>query len=234
MHRTWKLIGCSWICGMLALMASGCQGGGGRASIRVPTEQQHDFSGDTVRLPEERAFNIHLKQSSQNPGPEGEARGASDATSDGTAYARAEAVRGGESSAEFTLGHRVNHQSDRAHEVAILVEYTLEQSVSADDPPEAGTRAEAVLQLIVQDQKRRQVAQMPLVTLNSDDARESGSSAEKRHLKLTFEPATSYDVYLFGKIDATSSKSQEAAGELKISNLKLRFEVGSATPGESA
>lgn len=231
------VIGCATSAGLFCGLMAGCQGGGGPAMIQVPAEQRHDLteaSTTEVKLPEERSFNIHLKNSSQNPGSSGTAQGHSDATPEGSAQARAEASKGGQATAEFTLGHRVNHQAEMPHRVTIQVEFQLEQTTQADSPPAAATRADATLQLVVQNDKRQQVARMPLVQANSDNARASGSSHEKRSIVVQFEPQMSYDVYLYGKVNASGAEGQESIAELKLSDLKLRFQVSPAEAGAGA
>jgi hypothetical protein len=224
------IIGCTLITVLAGGLLSGCQGGGsGPAMIQVPAEQRHDLPGaseSVVKLPEERAFNIHLKNSSQNPGPSGAAQGLSDATPKGQAQAHAEASKGGQATAEFTLGHRVNHQADAPHQVTIEVEFQLDQTIAASEPPAAGTKGSAALQLVVQNEKRQQIALMPLIQADSDNARASGSTHEKHSIVVRFEPAMSYDVYLHGRVSAASSEDQEATAELKLSAFKLRFQVG--------
>lgn len=232
-----SIIGSLLSIGLAGGMTTGCAGGGGSAIIQVPADQRHNLTGDSstlVRLPEERPFNIHLKNSSQNPGPSGSARGRSDATPEGIAHAGAEASEGGQAAAEFTLGHRVNHQADVPHQVTIEAEFLLEQTLQASEPPAPGTRGSATLQLIVQNEKRQQVALLPLFQTDSDNARASGSSSEKRSLVVRFEPQMSYDVYLFGRVNAATAEDQAATAELKVTDLKLRFQVSPADPKPDA
>jgi len=101
---------------VVGLWLAGCGGLDMGSEIRVPIGQRHEItslvSGKAMfNLPGDHVFNIHLKTSTQNPGPNGTARGDADAGEDGSAYCLAEATNGGQAAAEFRLGQRLANRT---------------------------------------------------------------------------------------------------------------------------
>ena len=61
---------------LIAILTSGCNGGGFSGEIRVPLEQRHALTAaspatDRINLPGDRTFNIHQPISSRDAGPGG-------------------------------------------------------------------------------------------------------------------------------------------------------------------
>jgi len=214
--------------GALVLLLGGCGGADFGGEIRVPANQRHVLAADTpahdqVLLPGDHTFNIHLKTSSQNPGTDGTARGDSDATPEGQAFCLAEAADGGTAQAEFKLGHRIEHESKNRQAVAIQVEFELEQSVEASRQPASDTLATGDLFLAVLDARKRPIANVPINQTTSDDAVGTSLTTCRFNLPVLFEPDQSYNIILFGKVQATAAYTQQAAARLSVHGLKMRL-----------
>ena len=214
-----------------AAWTAGCSSGPDLGAIDLSPDQRHAVARQTpaatgpVRLPEERPFNVHLKNSSQNPGFVGHARGESDANGGGDAHAQAHADHGGSAAAEFTLGHRFEHAADVVHTGRIDVVFDLEQTVQASSPPEQKTAAVADLQLLVIDAHRREVAKIPLVQTTSDEVITQGNTHIRRRITLRLEPHLSYSVVLFAQVTAATGGNQQARAELRVRGLNLQISV---------
>ncbi|UCD29728.1 MAG: hypothetical protein JSV03_04385 [Planctomycetota bacterium] len=211
----------------LCLMLIGCGGMDFGNEINVSAEQRHTIAADTpsgkpISLPADHAYNIHMKKSSQNPGADGQARGESSATADGNAYCLAEASSGGSASAEFNIGHRIDNHTDAAQNVVVEINYELAQSVQASKQPDSDTLATTNLHLVVRDSRKRIPAKMALVNTTSDDAVADAQVKDQRSLTVRFEPGLSYDIMLYGKVDASGATGQKAAARLDIKNLKMK------------
>lgn len=214
--------------GLCVLLITGCGGMDFGGEIRVPADQRHvlaadSASSDQILLPGDRTFNIHLKNSSQNPDAEGQARGDSDATAEGNAMCVAEADNGGSAMAEFKLGHRIDHQSKKQQVVTIQTEFELEQSIDASPLPAAETLASMNLMLVILDSKSRSVASLNITQTTSDSALSSTKATSRPSIRVVFEPDQSYNIVLFGKVDASSAQSQKASARLSVRNLKMRL-----------
>ena len=233
--RLWRVTPLLWSLGGLL---SGCGGGvdfGG--NIRVPVEQRHVIAagqpvGRPLSLPTDRPFNIHDKNSSQDRGSDGQARGESDADAQGQALALAEAGNGGSAVAQFRIGHRLDNQSGQTQAVAIQVQFDLTESIEASGLPKPETLAKADLHLLVLDSRNRTVAKLILVQTTSDAAVSQSSHPEHCTLTTKFEPNNSYDVVLFGRVEAGTAPGQEAAARIAVAKLKmdLTFSVAQTQP----
>ncbi|MHC4672070.1 MAG: hypothetical protein ACYTBZ_06245, partial [Planctomycetota bacterium] len=162
-------------------------------------------------------------KSSQNPGSDGKARGDSKATSAGQASALADVSNGGSASAQFNIGHRIDNHTDSPQSVAVEITYQLAQTIEATKLPNPETKAATNLYLVIKDSKKNIVARTTLVQTTSDEAVAVGNTKDQRNLTLQFEPGLSYDIMLYGKVDAASSQNQKASAKLDIKNLNIKF-----------
>jgi len=213
---------------VLALLLPGCHGTGSVSDIRVPPEQQgvleaREGPGGSIELPGERGFNIHIKNSRQNPGTDGSADSNSAATAGGEASCQAEAANGGSSAADFTIGHRVTNRTGSPQSVRIQLEYALSHSTEASPEPGVGTLGTAHMDLLVLDSHKRNIAKMTVVHATSDEANATVSSQDRRTLTARFEPDRWYDVMLVGHVEASAEVGQRALARLEVKDLKMRF-----------
>lgn len=204
------------------------------ADARVPVAERHILAagspaGQNLQLPGDRGFNIHVKQSSQNLGAKGEARGSSDATAQGRAFADAVAERGGAAKAEFKLGHRVDNNSPAAQRMVAAVNFSLQQAMDASTPPSAETLAKAELLLLVIDSHKRVVSKTLIVQANSDESTGNASLPQQRDLAAQLEPGESYDIVLFGQVDAASSDNERATARLDVEQLQINLTFSPVT-----
>jgi len=215
---------------VISSILAGCGGPDFGGDVSISADQRHVLKSDAARtetvvlkLPEQRPLNIHVKKSSQNPGVKGQAQGYSDADATGKASCTAEASQGGSASAEFNIGHRVENNTGSIQDVSIDMTYDLKQVIQATPEPAAETLASTALYLVVMDSMKRKVAEMNVLQVTSDQAISNTSTKDRRNLTVQFEPRLSYDVMLFGKVDATTSPKQEAKAQIEIKNLKLQL-----------
>jgi hypothetical protein len=205
--------------------------------IRVPTAQQYTLAeGKTdvpLTLPVDQAFAIHLKKSSQNPGAEGRAQGDSAAAPTGQSFCLAEGANGGTATAEFNIGHRIDNPGP-AESAQIQVNFSLKQSLSATKQPTTETIASANLLLVVLDARRKVLAKIPILQTSSDQAAGEGVVDEQRGLTVTLEAKQSYDVILFGQVQANSSAKQEARARIELEKLTMQFRFSPATTQPAA
>jgi len=234
---------CRLLCiglGALATLLVGCGGAGFGEDIRVSAEDRHTVkaapvSGKPIELPKDHTFNIHTKNSDQNPGPNGKARGDSDATNAGNAWCLANASDGGSASAQFSVGHRIENHTGKGQNVAIEVNYMLTQKIQASKAPESNTLATTNLQLVVRDSRKKILAKTALAAATSDQAVAGANTKDQRTLNVQFEPGLSYDIMIYGKVDASSADKQKASARLDVKNLKIKLTFSPATsqPGKT-
>ncbi len=233
-------IGCILV---LALTVSGCGGTEFGGDVRVPGPERYVLAagtaaGEPLALPGDRGFNIHVKQSSQNPGARGTARGESDATGEGKAFCRTEATGGGAATAEFKLGHRIDNRSDRSQLAAITVEFRLNEAIEICDEPKGHTLAKAELLLVVLDARKRAVSTTTIVQTDSDQAVGKTEGPQQRLISARLEPAESYDVMLFGRVEAVTEAEapteQKASARIEIdqARMNLSFAALATQPAE--
>ena len=225
-NRRWAMAGIIE-CGLLGTL--GCGGGIDLAGgVQVPPEQQFVLGpqaaqGTVLELPGNAGFNIHVKESSQNPGAQGQAHGNSDAVPNGRAMASAEGGSGGAASAAFKIGQQIDNATGAFQAVDIDLEYTQKLSVEAAVPPAPKTLATAHLVLIVMDSRKRVVMELPLVQTTSDQAAGGVLSKEQRHTSTRFEPNLIYSILLAGQVDVTTADTQKALARLEIEGLKMKL-----------
>ncbi len=206
---------------------------------RVPLAERHVLTagspaGTALSLPGDHGFNIHIKQSTQNQGPAGQARGISDATPAGTASALAEAANGGSANAEFKIGHRIDNNSGATQFMKVKIAFNLNSSLDASDLPAPATLAKADLVLMVVDSTKRIVSKTTIIQGNSDESTGEASTPQQRSLSVRLEPNESYDVVLYGTVQATSADNQNAAAKLNLDKLTMKFEFAPAATQPAA
>jgi hypothetical protein len=219
------------VAGSLGL--SGCDGVGSGMEIRLAAGQEQqivsaDVARGAVSLPADRAFNIHLGESQQNPGSEGTATSRSRADRAGEAYCTATSTNGGSASSSFHLGHRVINRTDSPQDVELELSYALEQTVKATPDATARTIGTLNLDLVVQDSGKRQLANVPVIQATSDQAISSAESRDHRTLSIQMEPGRWYDIMLVARAEAQADDGQEATAKLKLSDVQLVLSFSSA------
>ncbi len=221
-------------CWALVATLAGCGGPDLGPVARVPVAERHILTagspaGVALSLPGDRAFVIHIKQSTQNLGSSGQARGESDSTAQGRAFAAAQAENGGSATADFKLGHRIDNASAVTQVMTARIDFALEQTLDASEVPAPATLAKADLKLLVVDSHQRVVSSTVLVQATTDDSVGSASIPQQRHLLARLEPGESYDVVLYGKVDATAADQQKSSTRLDVDGLKMSFTFSPAT-----
>jgi hypothetical protein len=193
---------------------------------RVPVSQRHVLAagspaGAALDLPGGHEFNIHVKQSSQDKGAGGEATSQSDATPTGKALARADTAKGGAAKAEFKIGHRIDNTTSSNQAVSANISFNLRQAVEASEVPAPDTLAKANLVLIVVDSHKRAVSKTTIVQATSDDASGTANMPQERHVTARLEPGETYDIVLYGTVEAASADKQHSTASLEIDDLKM-------------
>lgn len=232
---------CIWpLAGLAAAgLLIGCGSTQFGADARVPVEARHLIragvpAGAALSLPGERGYNIHIKQSSQNLGATGEAVGRCDATAQGTALAEATASKGGSAKADFKIGHRIDNASGRAQTMAARVRFNLQHSVSASDAPAPATFAKADLVLVVIDSRKRAVSKSMVAQLNSDESQGTADLPQQRDITVHLEPDESYDLVLFGQVEAASADGQTASARIEMDRLEMDLTFAPVTTQPAA
>jgi len=217
----------------------GCGGASFGTDARVPVADRLVIRGATpaeqgIRLPQDRGFNIHVKQSSQNLGAAGSAKGHSDATPQGLAFAEALASQGGSAKAQFKIGHRIDNHSDVVQTMAAQIRFQLEQRLSASEPPAPATQAKAELLLVIIDSRKRVVSKVVVLQADSDESRGNASLPQRRDLVARLEPGESYDIVLFAQVEACASEAQESSVRLDVDRLEMELEFSPVTTQPAA
>ena len=218
-----------WSAGVsLLLSVWGCSGGELGPSARVPADQRHTLRGGAaamseLTLPGSSGYNIHLKRSSQDPGANGLAESKAETDTAGAASCRARAARGGTSWAEFKIGHRIDNLSASPQRAEIDVTFGLEHEIDGGPTPAAESLSKAELVLAVVDSRKHEVHRTSLLAVTSDAASGQGSENRQRRLSALLEAGESYDVVLYGRVDATAAEGQETSAALALKGLTMRM-----------
>lgn len=224
-----------WAVAMAIISAGGCGNGDFGQDARVPVSERHILSagtpaGASLRLPEDRGYNIHVKQNSENKGAFGQATSRSDATPQGTALASVEVGNGATAKAEFKIGHRIDNSSPDIQNLTAEISFDLRQVVSASEVPAPATLSEAHLVLLVVDSHKRTVSKTTLVDATSDHAAGKASMPQTRHITARLEAGESYDIALYGTVEASSDQQQCSAANLELKDLKMFLTFAPAPP----
>ncbi|MBN1491705.1 MAG: hypothetical protein JXA69_17460 [Phycisphaerae bacterium] len=221
----------------LALVAAlGCSGMDFGPPTRVPVDQRQavDASavGSSVSLPKDRAFNVHFKQSNQNPGSDGTARGSADADGAGTAACATEASNGGSAAGEFQIGHAMDSRAEVPVRAAVKLTFKLAQELDAS-PRSGSGMATLALTAFVRDSEGRIFPKFAVEALTSDEAAGRGSRSETREFAFTMEPGKSYQILLAGQVNVTTEADTRAMAQLEIEDLEMAIDFASV-PEEEA
>ncbi len=213
---------------VVLFMFCGCQGNQSSLQIRVPADRQYVLGENSERpikvsLPGDQPFNIHTKQSSQNPGADGRAEGRSDADAAGRALGSAEVDNGGFASADFTVGHRIANQTEDHQDLAIDLDFQWTQSLHTSADPKADTLARAELAILVLNAKGKTLATIQVLKTDSDQARASAELHDHRKFSVSLEPQMRYDIVLTGRVEAKSAAGQEAKARLEVKNIGINL-----------
>ncbi len=205
--------------------------------VRVPPEQRQTLEGNLVgkilTLPKDQPFNIHVKQSSQNPGANGAAQGAADANGWGEASCSVTADKGGAATARFDIGQAVEYRGSAPIKATVKVSYDLTHELSAS-PAEPETAVNLMISAFVRDSTGRIHPKPTVESLSSDDAPGKGSRAEKREFGFILEPGVDYQILLQGSLSATTGNNGTAAGRIALSKLQMDIAFSPAPPPATA
>jgi len=218
----------------LAVGLAGCGAGMDFApSVRVPPEQRQviteSFVGKEVVLPKAQPFNIHVKQSAQNPGANGTAQGVADANGWGEASCSTSAGDGGSATGEFRIGQAIDYRSDVPVTVAVRVSFKLVHELTAE-PVAPGNLAQLSLTVAVRDSTGRVNRKIPMESLSSDDSPGKATRSDVREFTFVMAPDTSYQITLDGNASAASERGGRAGANLVVNNLQMamQFSAGPA------
>ena len=220
----WPMRGLGLAAGM-SMGLWGCEGGMGFApSVRVPAEQRQVADaaslGKTVDLPKDQPFNIHVKQSTQNPGANGTAQGTADANGWGEASCSAEVTDGGAATGEFHIGQAIDYHGDVPMTAAVKMTFKLTHELNAE-PIVAGTLAQLVLAASVRDATGRVTPKIPMESLSSDDSPGKATRSDAREFSFVMEPGGSYQIVLDGSGNATSEGRAKATAKVNVRDLQI-------------
>jgi hypothetical protein len=196
--------------------------------VRVPAEHRHVIAAEPLspgplNLPTDATYNIHIKESQQNPGPIGSAQGRSDAQGDGNAACEAVGENGGSASAQFNLGHRIDNLATSPQKVRLELTFLLEEELEASENAAPETLASASLVFVVLDSRQHPVARLSFVDTTTDAVRTVATDTEKRSVTFQFEPDETYDIMLFAKVSTAAAPDQRARARLAVKSLQMQF-----------
>lgn len=236
----WRLGGfVAWGLGAyLAVVLCGCGGGFGSSTVvQVPAEQRQilDASafGKTILLPKQQPLNIHLKQSSQNPGPGGKARGAAEANGWGDASCSAVVGDGGAAAGEFHIGQAMDYAGDVPSKANVKVSLKLLYELAAEPVAPANT-AQLGITVLVRDSSGHVSAKVVLANLSSDDAPGKAVVTDSREVSLTMYPHESYQVVVVGVVNAASGLQGAATARVELKNLEIALSLAPVPTTTSA
>jgi len=200
-------------------------------TVHLPPEQRQvvteSLVGKEIGLPKAQPFNIHVKQSAQNPGANGTAQGVADANGWGEASCSTEAGNGGSATGEFRIGQAIDYRGDVPVTVAVRVSFKLVSELTAD-PVARGNLAQLSLTAAVRDSTGRVNPKIPMESLSSDDSPGKATRSDVRELTFVMAPGSSYQITLDGNVSATSESGGKAAAKIVVSNLQMTMQFSSA------
>lgn len=212
---------------VVASLAGGCGGYGSGPPVWVPAEQrlmvEAPTAGETV-LPRDRPFNIHTRQSSQKPGPVGEAESTAEAEPNGRASASAKASKGGTAEALFQLGQMIEYHGDGPAKAAVQLSFRVQHELAAE-PPDADSAANLSLTATVRDSSGQVIWKLNLDTVSSDGAQGRTERREVREFAFAVEPGKAYQIVLQGQVNVTPSEQAAASAVLRVDDLQMRIGV---------
>jgi len=194
-------------------------------AVRVPAERRQNVAesaGKQYNLPMDCPFNIHVKQSSQNPGANGTARGAADAVASGSAAATAEASAGGSATGNFQIGQAIDYAGTVPVAVNVDLRFQLEHELSAL-PAVNETSATLSLVAYVRDSVGHVYPKIDLGALSSDDAPGKGSRADQRTFQFVMHPGLGYQVVLHGIASTATAANGQATAKIKLDQIKMNL-----------
>jgi len=202
------------------------------SSIRVPAEKRQVVEGSaigqTVNLPKDRPFNIHVKESSQNPGSQGTAQGAADANGWGEASGSAVAGDGGTAAGRFSIGQAIEYRGSSPMQASVKVAFDVHTELNAE-PPESAAVGQVSLTAFVRDSMGKVHPRIALDSLSSDSAPGKATRSESREFSFVMEPERNYEVVFQGAVTATTEMGTKAAAKVAIGALRMHITF-SATP----
>lgn len=229
----------------VTLFAAGCGGAGDAAPlVRVPAERRQMVDpsavGGRISIPADRPFNIHVRQSSQNPGSEGTAEGRSEASESGVASASAIAGNGGQASAEFQIGQAIDWNGEQPVTATVKISFRLEHELactkSGGAADVAGPAPDANFRLLayVRDDAGRIHPTMDVATLSADDAPGRGNRTDVREFEFVMQPRARYQIALHGTAAAAAARAGTAQAVLKVGDLKMEIAFSEPPPAATA
>ena len=83
--------------------------------------------------------------------------------------------------------------------------------------------ASANLLLVVMDGRKKVLAKIPILQTSSDQAGGDSVIDEQRNLTVALDAKQSYDVILFGQVQANSAAKQTARARIELEKLTMQF-----------
>lgn len=215
---------------------AGCGGASWPRDIKIAPDQMYEVDAKTISktisLPADRAFNVHDHRSEQNPGQDGTAQGASEATKQGSAFCKAEAADGGSASADFMIGHVFHTPTGQSADAVAHIELKIQQEQTISPPADADTLADYACDVFVRDSNDHVVRKVALVAASTVEGPAATSEAAIFDVPFTLEPSKAYYVVVAGRVSAKSTAGHNASASVTIQDMKMqvRFAPAAAKP----
>jgi hypothetical protein len=212
---------------VLLLMVAGCGGGTG-SYVAVSPERYQPIhaqmdAAQAVQFPGQGGFEIHDKNSQQDPGQNGTATSAADAKPEGTASCDAMAAKGGSSSSVFSLGAALRNTSEAPLCVAVTcdIEYEYALQTTAGSGGSA-TNGKIAFAIEAREQGTGKLLfQHPLASLSGYEDNVKRSDQQRLQFAATISPAANWQIVLQGRTDAQSSADGQAQAQLRVTRCQM-------------
>lgn len=216
------------VTGFVAVLTlAGCEGGLG-PSVAISPERYRPIhtqmeAAQAVQFPGQGGFEIHDKNSQQNPGQNGTAASAADARSEGTASCEATAGKGGSSSGVFALGAALQNVSEAPLSAAVTCdieyEYALQTTAGSGG---AATNGKIALVMEAREQGTGKLLfQHPLASLSGYEDNVKRSDQQRLQFVATVSPMARWQIVLQGRTDAQASADGQAQAQLRITRCQM-------------
>lgn len=213
----------------------GCGGGGAEQLAVRPTKPEPigRAEGRRIELPRDGRFLIALAPSQQAPGLDGQAVCEARVSPEGHGSVTATVRNGGTASGAVQIGHSLTNDTARQADVEVSVSAEVEFDVRSE---ETTRRPEASVSLLLyaRDDRNRELATVELARHSSDKGAAAGQGSESVQISLTLGPGQTANVYLAGEVTIVAEYGRSAAGSIKLSDVRMTFDVRSAPPVSSA
>lgn len=217
-----------WGMTTLALMVTGCGGGGTTAEVKLPEAERPDIdsaaaSSGGLTVPGPADFNY----TSFRSGQVGAGRGESKRSGPAGAMCRAECQKDGSAWGEFQFGYTFDNKTGKSLDAVVKVRLKVSESNDMNTPPADATTgaptATSALSFFIKDSIGAELKNANLLATTIGSGPKSSGNQQELVFDARFEPDRGYYLIVSGRCDTSAGDAESLSASVEVSDVSIEI-----------